>query len=166
MRKIADERGDESAHQICVVLLRNIVASYVINSLTNPVAKKGEDIEDATNRCFFMGSADLQKILKYPHLFRKLEWWEFREQDLTLMTSFDFAKVVIYVGYWRVDDIVPIHSYEIQQTRPAKLIGFYLGEHRQHLHAIDKVVPAALSEYKQWLIDNKRLDKRVYSEIK
>lgn len=112
------------------------------------------------------GSADLQKILKYPHLFRKLEWWEFREQDLTLMTSFDFAKVVIYVGYWRVDDIVPIHSYEIQQTRPAKLIGFYLGEHRQHLHAIDKVVPAALSEYKQWLIDNKRLDKRVYSEIK
>lgn len=60
---VSAERGDESAHQIAIILLRNVIASYVINTLKHPHKKPKESVNNATYRCFNEMKDDIQNAI-------------------------------------------------------------------------------------------------------
>ena len=97
-------------------------------------------------------STELGYCDTYPHLYRLLEWWERR--DLSILMSVKYVKVVKYVGYWRVNDIVPVISYDINTNNPnvgfnAYVIGD-LHTKSGHDHPPTHVIPATKTEYEHW----------------
>lgn len=80
------------------------------------------------------------RMRDYPHLFRKLEWWE--ERTLDDMVSVKFAKVIEYVGYWRVGDIVPVEDYIINNGK----FHSYKLKYGKH-HQPKFLLPAIETEY-------------------
>lgn len=82
-------------------------------------------------------------IEKYPHLFRKIEWWENRLLDD--LEKIKFVKVVKYVGYWIVGDIVPITEFIYKKGQPIK----YQLQYNHH-QTVDTIEPASEEQYLEW----------------
>lgn len=78
---------------------------------------------------------------KWSYLFRELKWWEHRTVEQLL--SIRYARVVKYVGYWVVDDVVPVKDVSFENGR----ISLSLGGHE---HPAECIVPATLKEYETW----------------
>lgn len=76
----------------------------------------------------------------YPHLFKKLEWWQ--ERGVDVLKQVKFVKVVKYRGYWLVGDIVPAKLKIDDEFVP---IGYYL--RGQHYQPVFELEPATESEY-------------------
>lgn len=83
---------------------------------------------------------DLQLPIIYPHLFCFLEWWRYRTiEDFKIIK---YAKVIKYVGYWRVGDIAPVDSFECSADTHGGLV-----LKTDHFHALCNVEPATEEDY-------------------
>lgn len=89
---------------------------------------------------------------KYPHLFKKLEWWEHR--TIEELKSVKYVKVITYRGYWRVGDIVPVNSFEGGSMEKALPTGYNLKYN--HYQSIFELEPASQSEYESFINQNKQ----------
>lgn len=93
-------------------------------------------------------TTSLTRYSDYPHLFKRLEWWE--ERTLDDMVSVKFVKVVNYVGYWRVGDIVPVEDYIINN---GKFHSYNLKYGKYHQPKF--LLPATEQEYQEYLTQTK-----------
>jgi hypothetical protein len=80
---------------------------------------------------------------EYAAIFRAVNWWEHR--TLEQLRAIKYMKVVEYVGYWVVGDVVPVQSMKIEG---GILMGFYL---TNHLHPPSAVKPATQKQYEEFL---------------
>jgi hypothetical protein len=98
-----------------------------------------DDMDNAN--VFWCGGEAFQedKLLDYPYLFKKLEWWEGRTIDD--LAGVLFVKVMIYRGYWRVGDVVPARL-KLDDLKP---IGYLLKY--SHFQPVYELLPATKEEY-------------------
>jgi len=83
------------------------------------------------------------QVSHYPHLFKKLEWWE--DRTLDELMSVNYIRITIYTGYWRVGDVVNVTDYKID-TKNKKFELYILDGTQQSLP--ERCIPATLEEYK------------------
>lgn len=97
------------------------------------------------------------EIEKYSNLFRELHWSE--KLTFDKLMSVKYVKVIEYVGYWRVGDIVKVTGYEVNTDSPdPKFISYYIGRNngdKSHPHPPKCVEPATESEYNEYIGSNK-----------
>lgn len=90
---------------------------------------------------------EIDRIEIFPYLFRKMAWYEMR--TIEELSSLQYARVTRYVGYWRVDDVVPVLSTKFENGK----LSFLLGRKHEtsgHNHPATHIVPATSSEYESW----------------
>lgn len=77
----------------------------------------------------------------YPHLFKKLEWWQERkESDLRKV---EYVKVINYEsGYWNKGSIISVVKFCAEKDKP---LGYYV-THNSYI-PIYNLEPATESEY-------------------
>lgn len=75
----------------------------------------------------------------FPHLFKKMEWWQKRLLDD--LVSVKFVKIVKYRGYWKEGDIVPA-TLQLEGFIP---IGYILKYN--HFQPVFELEPATKEEY-------------------
>jgi hypothetical protein len=90
---------------------------------------------------------EIDKIQIFPYLFRKMTWYENR--TLEELVSMQYARVIKYVGYWRVDDVVPVLSTKFEDGKLSFLLG-RIHETSGHYHPATHIVPATQAEYEVW----------------
>ncbi len=86
----------------------------VIAGWINTPFEIGDVLDCSEERQSYLGAANAHYAMaseldKYPHLFRKLEWWEKRSLDD--LVAVKYVKITSYVGYWKVGDIVMVDDY-------------------------------------------------------
>ncbi len=96
-----------------------------------------------TNRRF-NNEGRFEAVLEaYPHIFKKLEWWEHR--TIEELKSIKYVKVIKYRGYWREGDVVPVYSFEGGSIEKAKPTGFNLKY--KHFQPVFELLPGTEEEY-------------------
>ncbi len=63
---------------------------------------------------------------KYPHLFRKLAWYD--ERTLSELMDINYVRITIYTGYWVVGDVIKVTDYKID-TKAKKLERYIFDSH-------------------------------------
>lgn len=110
------------------------------------------DILPATDK----GVIRLSKALScnyeaYPHLFELLPWYV--GQSFEDLISVKYVKVVRYVGYWRVGDIVPVEDYDC--IVKSKYLHAYILKYK-HAHQLSAVIPATEQDYNDFLTQSNK----------
>lgn len=90
---------------------------------------------------------EIDTIEIFPYLFRKMAWYENR--TLEELLALQYARVIKYVGYWRVDDVVPVLDTKFEKGKLSFLLG-RIHETSGHSHPATHIVPATSSEYETW----------------
>lgn len=79
----------------------------------------------------------------YPSVFKHLKWY--KGIPIEEMAKIKYAKVVEYVGYWRVGDIVEVIDYVIEKKPFLHISELVLkGKYK---HSVDKIIPATEEDY-------------------
>lgn len=96
---------------------------------------------------------------KYPHLFRRLKWWE--DRTIEFLMAVRYVRVTEYVGYWRVGDVVEVagigFSKNLAHCKDGVLF-YYLKS--DHPHSVNHIEYATAQEYEEWKEGQRNLMKR------
>ena len=131
-------------------LLRpRVMITQKLPFVMNEVGTLLEPFEDDSFRLVTYNDAihifQLERFQKeWSHSFKMLAWWEHR--TIEQMRSVKFVKVITYRGYWRVDDIVPVISFELGDAGSTIKPYGYLLKYK-HWQPVFELLPSTESEY-------------------
>jgi len=86
-----------------------------------------------------------------PKIFKPVPWYKHR--TIEELQSIKYVKVIKYVGYLRVGDVVPVTKVDIDLSKEQPISFTLLSD---HIHPVDTVTPATREEHDIWLYKERK----------